>query len=640
MNLIGPISSIFSRFKFKITPNTGIWLFTLLDYPNVSIAFSNCTLPQSYEFSGKSTWNGFEILWVLCDWNTSFGLITPPYPDFDQIIGFLTGPTRIPGPCSGGGGSGNNIYNTSDSLTANRNVNQNNHNLVFNIVTTEDFRVEEATNNLELLNLKETESLLQNKHSVRLRSDDGTVFVNAQDVEINVLGGTLKATGLTQATKPMQLFYDLFTNEITYDFATVNNIYVNDGVLSGNRLLDMDDKTLTFVPSNPNSRFLVAKSGATFPPVAGTEIAALFVEPYDFVGSGKPASGMGYIVDVPDNDSASFLASAVSGSKAAMMLSVNNSGPTNNIITVNNNGINLMANIATDICNIELVPSTGVKIDGGSSTTVRIDNIPYNPVEPNVLHIDPGTKAVSYGEVPNIYNTSGVLTGTRVLNLNGSDLIINGTGNLDFSINNGLDGDVYLGVTAKDTILYGNVQMPDIANSVTSNILMYNTVNDRITYSPLTSISYSLFAVCLSTATFNVAGPYSTIQFPTTLGYTYATTNASGYVGYNSAGALLNTSTGVFSPSVSTSYNISAKVTIKNDTEIPNIILEFYDATSALVRSRAVFISGEINEYNTYILNENVAMTAARNYAFRMIINNGAGTTTSFEDCVFSINRI
>lgn len=240
----------------------------------------------------------------------------------------------------------------------------------------------------------------------------------------------------------------------------------------------------------------------------------------------------------------------------------------------------------------------------------------------------------------NIYNTSGALTGLRVLDLNGSDLIINGTGNLDFSINSGFDGDTQLGCTAKDIILYGNVQMPDIPSATNTNILMYNTVSNAVTYQALTSVTFALFSVCLSTNAFSVAGPYSTIQFPTTLGYTYATTNASNFQGYNSAGVLLNTGTGVFSPSQSTNYNISAKITIKNDTEIPNIELQFYDATSALLRSRALYYSGEINQYNTYSLNENVAMSAGRNYVFRLIINNGAGTTTSFQDCIFSINKI
>lgn len=471
---IGPISTIFSRYQFVITPQVGVWLFSLVAYPNVSVAFSNCSLPESYEFVGKSTWKGFEIIWALCDWNTSFGLVTPPFPDFVAIINLLTGPTRIPGPCSGGGsGSGVNIYNTSDSLTGNRLVNLNNHDLSFNVQNAEYFKVDEAINNLDLLKLKSDESLLQNKVLVYIRSDDGKIQLNSKDIELQVLGGTLKALGLTQTTKPMVLFYDPFTNEITYDFTSVNNIYSNNGTISSDREVNLDDKKLTFITDLPNSRFLVSRS-STFPPVSGSA-AALFVEPNDFASSGKPAAGMGYVTDAVINDSASFLASEVTGQKSAMMIATNNTLSVNNFVNVSNNGVQILANVGVDSSQITVEP-TQVIIDGGTSQNVKVQNIGVDSTYTNILRYDNGTGDVKYGKPINFYNNNGTLDctatgGVRTVNLDDQILLFQGNGNDYFQIDNIQE----LDVTTTNNI---SIQTPQLI--IVPQFPLDNTVDDII----------------------------------------------------------------------------------------------------------------------------------------------------------------
>lgn len=471
---IGPTSSIFSRYQFIITPEVGVWLFSLVAYPNVSVAFSNCSLPETYEFVGKSTWNGFEIIWALCDWNTSFGLITPPFPDFVAIINLLTGPTRIPGPCSGGGsGSSANIYNTSDSLTGNRLVNLNNHDLSFNIQNAEYFKVDEAINNLDLLKLKSDESLLQNKVLVFIRSDDGKIQLHSKDVELQVLGGTWKAAGLTQATKPMVLFYDPFTNEITYDFTSVNNIYSNNGTIASDREVNLDDKKLTFIADLPNSRFLVSRS-STFPPVSGSA-AALFVEPNDFASSGKPAAGMGYVADAAINDSASFLASEVTGQKSAMVIATNNTLSVNNMVNVNNNGIQILANVGADSSQITVEP-TQVIIDGGTSQNVKVQNISLDSTYTNILRYDNGTGDVKYGKPINFYNNNGTLDctatgGVRTVNLDSQILLFQGNGDDYFQIDNIQE----LDITTTNNI---SIQTPQLI--IVPQFPLDNTIDDII----------------------------------------------------------------------------------------------------------------------------------------------------------------
>lgn len=256
------------------------------------------------------------------------------------------------------------------------------------------------------------------------------------------------------------------------------------------------------------------------------------------------------------------------------------------------------------------------------------------------ITISPTINSLTFSSTSNnIYNTNGSLTANRTLTLNGFFLNITGNGNIQLTPT---AGTTTLGLSGWTTELRGIINMPHLSNATNTNIMMYNTASKNCSYEAISTVfpSSAIFSVTTSSNTFSIAGPYSAkYDFPVDVALSYVSTLGN-FTGYNNAGLDLNLGTGVYSPSQTNNYNISCKLTLKNDTEIPNIELQVYDGTLPAVVLNSKYNNGVINSFNTYLMNSNIVLTALHNYTFRLIINNGAGSTTDFENCIFSINKV
>ncbi len=71
------LETVLLRFPFRIIPVIGEWLFELETPTPLSIAFSNCTLPTTFIPPFISTWGIYSINWALCNWLSSFGVVSP-----------------------------------------------------------------------------------------------------------------------------------------------------------------------------------------------------------------------------------------------------------------------------------------------------------------------------------------------------------------------------------------------------------------------------------------------------------------------------------------------------------------------------------------------------------------------------------
>lgn len=213
----------------------------------------------------------------------------------------------------------------------------------------------------------------------------------------------------------------------------VNTIYNMDDFLVSDRVVHTGDKKLSFQLDALGSSFSVSKDTSPFPPTID-ETAAIHVEPYDFLGSGKPAAIMGYVRTVAPNDSVGFLASEVPGDKSAMIVSTNNNNNTNNIILVTDGGVQIQAETIPDISTIAIT-STSIAV-GTPSLSLQIPP-PTNLTATEILTRNTGTGEVELLPVAslppptpvNVYNTDGSLTGDRVVSTGDFNLTIQGDGN-------------------------------------------------------------------------------------------------------------------------------------------------------------------------------------------------------------------
>ncbi len=234
----------------------------------------------------------------------------------------------------------------------------------------------------------------------------------------------------------------------------------------------------------------------------------------------------------------------------------------------------------------------------------------------------------------NIYNTNGTLTSSRTVSLNSNNFTISGTGQV--RIDN--VGFTRIGNIGNTLQLNGNPSMPHLAAGSYTNAVLFDTATFQLCYgSAPTSGIFSQTVIGIPTITFPYAASYQMPSFG--FGYTYGNNNANGFLGFNNAGITLDTVTGTYTPSVSGDYQVSCKVTLKNDTQVPNFELRFYDATAGQNRAIGKYNYGTLNTYNTYYLNNSVNMTAVRNYAFFMYLFNTAGTVT-VEEVICEITKI
>lgn len=401
----------------------------------------------------------------------------------------------------------------------------------------------------------------------------------------------------------------------SYDAASGStiNIYTADGTLTADRTVECDDKQLVFKLSNAGSMFLVSRDG-TFPATA-VDDAAVFVEPYDFSGSGKPAAGIGYSVDHVTNDSVGFLASEVTGSKAAMVISTSGNNTINSMVLVNDSGIQVASNDATDNASLN-VASTGITLDGGSQQSVKIQGVP-NATASDVVYYDSGTNALSHSPLPapvNLYTADGTIGGVRTVNLNDQILTFQGTGNDFFQV----QGIQELDIDANTNI---SIQTPQLI--IVPQFPLDNTVNDIVVQDPGTGQIKRRSAATIggSNAIFSVG------QNPVTAAYPAVNTTNDivgldvssplNHTGYNSGA--INLVSGVFSPPTLDKYQVILKISLKNLTVQGRWILQLYCITDLQnVSQSEQWNANSPNTFQDFYLHDCLILDPAKTYKFRV----------------------
>lgn len=273
-------------------------------------------------------------------------------------------------------------------------------------------------------------------------------------------------------------------------------------------------------------------------------------------------------------------------------------------------------------------------------TLVAGTNITLTPTANDI------TIAAVAGTDTNIYNTSGSLTANRTMTMNGNNLNFSGSGGFNVRIN----GTINIGDSSTTNVTIGRTGFPTFLQSdqlTITNLPVYNantfvtfnTVSKLVGYTTYTPADNAIFSVGMDA--FTQAGPFSpSYQFPTGFALAFSTAFPTNHPGYNNAGLTLDLTTGVYSPSQTNEYEILVKITLKNDTEIPNFRLTLYNATTATTVSSCICNGGEINKYNTWSLVDRLTLNAVNNYAFYITLNNGAATTYTVSESVFSINVV
>ena len=273
-------------------------------------------------------------------------------------------------------------------------------------------------------------------------------------------------------------------------------------------------------------------------------------------------------------------------------------------------------------------------------TLVAGTNITLTPTANDI------TIAAVAGTDTNIYNTSGSLTANRTMTMNGNNLNFSGSGGFNVRIN----GTINIGDSSTTNVTIGRTGFPTFLQSdqlTITNLPVYNantfvtfnTVSKLVGYTTYTPADNAIFSVGMDA--FTQAGPFSpSYQFPTGFALAFSTAFPTNHPGYNNAGLTLNLVTGVYSPSQTNEYEILVKITLKNGTEIPNFQLTLYNATTATTVSSCICNGGEINKYNTWSLVDRLTLNAVNNYAFYITLNNGAATTYTVSESVFSINVV
>lgn len=247
----------------------------------------------------------------------------------------------------------------------------------------------------------------------------------------------------------------------------------------------------------------------------------------------------------------------------------------------------------------------------------------------------------------NIYNSDGTLTGNRTLTMGGANLTFSGTGQIRLRNTSGVliqdiagTSDVLIGRTGAATYLQSNqITVSNLPVYNANTFVTFNTVSKLIGYTTYTPPDNAIFSVGMDA--FTQSGPFAaSYQLPTGFALAYNTLFPTNHTGYNNAGVTLDLGTGVYSPSQTNEYEILVKITLKNDTEIPDFLLTVYNSTTATTVSSCTCNGGEINKYNTWNLIDRLLLNAANNYAVYLTFNNGAGTTYDVSQTVFSVNLV
>lgn len=251
-----PYNRILAERPYTILADTGVWIFRPASpVAETSIVFSNCSLPDTFFGSIMGEWKGYLINWSLCDWITSFGRADSSIPTPDEILDYLTGPTRIPGPCSSGGASAITIYTGDSTLESDRTVQFGAYNLTFNgplrTLTNNVFIFEV---NGSVFNLNSTDVFLgavpptNNSNTTVLSRNTATGRLEVMDVTSLVPDTLYTADGSLPTDRAVDLNgHDLQISSATGSI-TLNPLDLNIGATTIN---------LTVAPSTNNSNNLI-----------------------------------------------------------------------------------------------------------------------------------------------------------------------------------------------------------------------------------------------------------------------------------------------------------------------------------------------------------------------------------------------
>lgn len=233
----------------------------------------------------------------------------------------------------------------------------------------------------------------------------------------------------------------------------------------------------------------------------------------------------------------------------------------------------------------------------------------------------------------NLYTSDGTLTGNRTVTHNSNSYTHTGIG----TINLQPTGVVTIGTLNQKTQINGNFFLNNLLGLGGNTFLVIDALKQVGTTTG--TLDKAIFAVGMTNnPPIVIPGPYVVSTFPSSFGFKFATNYPQNHVGYNNAGVLLNLVTGVYSPSAQINVSIFMRIDLKNNTEIPNFTLTLYNVTTGTIRSSHIVNYGVINQYNTYEFHDCTTLSAVNDYVFRILINNGAGTTTTIADTLFSIN--
>ena len=494
---------------------------------------------------------------------------------------------------------------------------------------------------------------------------------------------------LSQNSNTDVLFYDPSTGLITHDNVNVLppapaiNIYNSDGSLTSNRTLTLGgfDFNITGIGSVNiiSSVGLLLDSSLGYVNIGNTTATSVNI---GRTGISNTLGGDLYVPDLTLDDTKTSYLSYDSVSKQIYYGTISNI-PTVNLYTNNGKllsnrslslgGFNLTINgsgtLLMNPVGIVTIDSNSLSLNLGTSTSssvtsgranfpnniqgnVFLTNTTQNDTFDNILVRDNASNRIYYrnaSTIPNMFNTSGTLTAARSIKLGGFNLTYNGTGDINISntgnVNITPSVNTNIGSLNKNTNMNGSLFFNNISSVTNNNIhyLTYDTVTKQVGYTNVDSgISNSIFSIgAVMPANFGNSGisvfPSSFVGMQ--MGPTFVN-NHSGYDNTSNNGDIIDYAlTGKYIPSVNRNVSILFSMIIRNTLEIPNIELQFYDATATVVRCKARYNFGGINTYNTYILSDRITVTAGSEYYFRVNLQNILGSY-QLDQAIFSINLV
>lgn len=411
-------------------------------------------------------------------------------------------------------------------------------------------------------------------------STSNTVNVGRSGKTTTIAGNVLVSNLALNNTKTNYVGYDAGTKEIVYgNISTLPNIYNIDGSLTSSRIVTLNGFNLNIL-------------------------------------------GTGATTIVPS------LSLNLDSSANGVLVGAN----TANLVTISRTGI-------TTTVNGSLTVNQSVTLNG-----IATDNTATSILS---LNGSAGVRVRALSTIPNVYNSNGILTSNRTIDQGGFNLTVLGNGNYlqsntgtaaitpTSTLTAGTLGQIY---NANGFLYFNNIPVSSLNGN---GYVTINTVTKQVGYVSGGNVIDDIFSVGSNGGSYTTTG-VSTIP-SSFLGMTLSTILPNNHFGYDntaSNGDTLNLVTGRYTPVVSRRVEILAKVVLRNTTEIPNIVLEFYNATLANVVCYASHQFGAINVYNTYTLVDRIQVNAASDYFFRINLLNTAGSTYEIESVVLSVNII